>query len=181
MTGQVILAFITGLGLWVMKSTISHTIKRSRFRAALLVDITSHLAGAREQEKASKVLVTDTLQVGQKVPFPISYFVDGYSFYGSVQSALPSYLNKTELVKVIKFYQALWQLDVAVNGLATTVSLWERDGIALSQANIDHLKNRLARIVSFCDCLTDNKVEVIGDLPDDYRQVKDADSVVRKT
>ena len=181
MTEKLLIALIAGLLLWVVKATVSHWIKRTRFRAALLVDIKSHLEGAKEQKGATKVLVEETIEVGKKVPFPISYFIDSYNFYSSVQKELPSYLTEAELVKVIKFYQAIWQLDVSLNGLATTIGVWERDGENITKANIVHLKKRLARVTSFCDCLTAKEINKISDLPDDYRQVKDAETVVAKT
>lgn len=180
MTGNLTITVIAGIFIWATKTLISHVIKRARFRKAILVDIQLQLTDALEQINASKELVEETLEVGKKVPFPISYSIDEYNFYSSVQKELPIYFSQSELVKVIKFYQAIWQLDVAINGLATTISHWERDGVNVSSPMHMHLKKRLSRIYSFYNCLNAREIQSFANLPDDYRQVKDAGTVVTK-
>ena len=118
--------------------------------------------------------------MGKKLPFPISYNVGQYSFYTSIQKDLPVYLTKSELVKVIKFYQSIWELDVSINGIATTLGVWERDNRELTEKDIKHIKNRKARIDSFCEVITSKEINQIMDLPDDYRQVKGAETVVEE-
>ena len=178
MTEKILIALLAGFILWAVKSVVSHLVKRARFREAILVDIQAHISGAKEQTGAAKVLVEETIQEGEEVPFPVVYTIDSYSYYSAVQKELPLYLNQDELVKVIKFYQAIWQLDVSVHALATAVGIWERDKVVISEQKLSHLKKRLSRISSFCDCITEKEINKINNLPSDYRQVKDAETVV---
>ena len=60
-------------------------------------------------------MVEDHAIVGQKLTFPISYKVGEYLLYKSIQHDLLDYLSKAELVKVVKFYQTMWELDIAIN------------------------------------------------------------------
>ena len=180
MTEMLLLTIIGALIIWAIKGIVSHEIRRSRLKAGLLADINMHIEGAKEQRGAVKILIEDTAQVGQKLPFPLSYDVGQYNYYTSNQEDLPVYLRKTELVKVIKFYQAIWELDVSINGLATTLGIWERDNRELTDRDIKHLKKRKARIDSFCDVICAKETKNISDLPDDYRQVKGAETVVEE-
>jgi len=43
------------------------------------------------------------------------------------------------------------------------------------------LKKRESRIESFCNLISSNEIKKISDLPDDYRQVKGAETVVEQT
>jgi len=180
MTEKILIALLAGLTIWAVTNVIMFLLKRDRFREAILVDIQGHIDGANEQARAAKVLIEETIRVGEKIPFPISYDTDNYSFYSAVQKDLPLYLEKGELVKVVKLYNAIWQLDVSVNGLATTVGIWERDGVVITEEMKSHLKKRLSRITSFRACMP-KKAYLIKQLPDDYREVKDADTVVAKS
>ena len=181
MTVEVLLTIAGALIIWAIKGIVTHRIRGSRLKAGLVADIKMHIEGAKEQRGAVKILIEDTAQVGQKLPFPISYNVGQYSFYNSVQKDLPVYLSTSELVKVIKFYQAIWELDVSINGLANTLGIWERDNRELTDRDIKHLKKRKARIDSFCDVISSKEIKDISDLPDDYRQVKGAETVVEET
>jgi len=181
MAEKLLLTIIGALLIWVIKEISNHFIKRSRLKAGLVADIMLYIAGAKEQRGAVKILVEDTAQEGRKLPFPISYNVGQYNFYNSIQRDLPAYLSKSELVKVIKFYQAIWELDVLINGLATTLGLWEREKHELTDRDIRHITKRKARIDSFCEAITSKEINSILDLPDDYRQVKGAETVVEET
>ena len=181
MAEKLLLTIIGAILIWAIKEISNHFIRRSRLKAGLVSDIKLHIAGAKEQKGAVKILVEETAQVGEKLPFPISYNVGQYSFYNSIQKDLPIYLSKSELVKVIKFYQSIWELDVSINGLATTLGLWERDNRELTDRDIKHIKKRKARIDSFCEALTSKELINISDLPDDYRQVKGAETVIEET
>ena len=181
MTDKLLIAIISGIIIWAIKELIVYLIRRARLRAGLISDIIIHVAGASEQKGAVNVLVNETAKEGEPLPFPVSYNVGQYGFYSSVQKELPVYLRENELIKVIKFYQAIWELDVSVNGLATTLGLWERDKRELSASDIKHLKKRKSRIESFCDLISSKEIKKISDLPDDYRQVKGAETVVEQT
>lgn len=181
MAEKLLLTIIGALVIWAIKGIVIHNVRSSRLKAGLLADIKMHVEGAKEQRGAVKILVEATAQVGQKLPFPISYNVGQYSFYNSIQKDLPVYLSESELVKVIKLYQALWELDVSINGIANTLGIWERDNRVLTDGDIKHLKKRKARINSFCDVICSKEIKNISDLPDDYRQVKGAETVVEET
>jgi len=99
----------------------------------------------------------------------------------SIQKELPVYLSKPDLVKVIKFYQTIWELDLSINGLAVTLGIWERDSRELTKKDIEHLKKRSARIESFCDIIISGTITTISDLPDDYSGVESAQAVVEET
>lgn len=181
MIENLLLTIIGAIIVWAIQSVTSHYIKKSRLRSGLLADIRIHIAGAREQNRAVKSLVEETVRQGAKIPFPIFYNIGHYSFYDSIQKELASYLSKAELVKVIKFYQAVWELDVSINALANTLSTRERDQQELTEGNMLHLKKRKARIDSLYEAISSNEVRTIACLPDDYRQVKGADTVLEPT
>lgn len=181
MTDKLLITIISGLVIWVIKEIIVHLVRGARLKAGLVSDIKIHIAGANEQKGAVNTLVNETIEEGKEIPFPISYNVGQYGFYNSIQKDLPVYLSGPELIKVIKFYQAVWELDVSVNGLATTLGLWERDKRKLSKNDLKHLRKRSARIESYCDLIGANEIKAISSLPEDYRQVKGAETVVEQT
>jgi hypothetical protein len=176
-----LLTIIGALIIWAVQQIISHNIRKSRFRGGLLADINLHIDGAKEQREGVKTLVEDTAQEGQKLPFPISYVRDPYNFYTSNQKELPIYFSEAELIKVIKFYQAIKELDISINGIADTLGIWERDKRELTDKDIKHLKKRMARIESFCNVICVKEIMKISELPDDYRKVKGIETVVEKT
>lgn len=178
LTDRLLATVISGLVVWFSTGVISHFIKRSRVRGALLADIKLHLAGVKEQRAAVDALVKEHIKEGGKLPYPIFYFVGEYLLYKSLQKDLPEYLTKIELVKVVKFYQALWEMDVSINGLASTLAKWESNAVILTNDLVDHAKRRRNRIDSFCQVLISQEVRSICDLPDDYRSVKGAETVV---
>ncbi len=181
MAEKLLLTIIGAIIVWAIKETSNHFLRRSRLKAGLVSDIQLHIAGAKEQKGAVKMLVEETAQVGETLPFPISYNLGQYSFYNSIQKDLPTYFSKTELIKVIKFYQTVWELDVSINGLANTLGLWERDNRELTDKDIKHIKKRKFRIDSFCEVLASKEISNIMDLPDDYRQVKGAETIIEET
>ena len=181
MTDKLLITIISGIVIWGIKEIVVHLIRGARLKAGLVADIKTHIAGSNEQKDAVKILVNETAKEGKELPFPISYNVGQYGFYNSIQKELPVYLSKSELIKVIKFYQALWELDVSVKGLATTLGFWERDKRKLSQNDLQHIKKRSARIESYCNLIGANEISSISNLPDDYRQVKPAYTVVEQT
>lgn len=174
-----LLASILGaLVVWLTTNIATHFVKKSRLRAALLTDISLNVAGAKEQRAAVVKLLSGHAIEGQKLPFPIYYNVGEYLLYKSIQRDLPEYLRKSELVKVVKFYQALWELDVSINALASILGQWERNSVVLSKEQVAHANKRKDRIESICEVLSSKEIRCLPDLPDDYRSVKCPESVV---
>ena len=180
LTDRLLVSILAALAVWLIRVMITYFSQKSRLRAALLSDVLIHIAGMKEQQLAVAKLIEDHAVVGQKIPFPISYRMGEYQFYNSIQENLLKYLNKSELVRVVKFYQTVWELDVSINGLASTLGIWERDGIAMSENHVKHLKKRKERIDSFCVALSSKNIRKLEDLPEDYRSVKGPETVVEK-
>lgn len=181
LTDSLLVSILGAIVVWLITTIISHLLKKSKLRAALLADVTLNVAGVKEQRLAVSKLVEDHAIEGQKLPFPISYKVGEYLLYKSIQNDLLDYLNKAELVKVVKFYQTMWELDIAINGIASTFGTWERDGIALSLEQVNHIKKRKERIDSFCEVICSKEIRKLMDLPDDYSSIKGPETVVSKT
>jgi hypothetical protein len=180
-TDSLLATILGALVVWLITTLVSHFVKKTRLRAALLADITINIAGAKEQRAAAAKLIENHVVEGHKLPFPIFYTVGEYLLYKSIQKDLPEYLSKAELVKVVKFYQALWELDATTNSLASTLGRWERDGIVLSKEQVAHAKRRKERIDSLCEVLSGKEIRKLSDLPDDYRSVKGPETVVANT
>lgn len=180
LTDRLLVSILGALIVWLIKAGISHLLKRAKLRAALLADVSVHLAGVREQQATVAELVETHAIEGRTLPFPISYRVGEYLLYRSIQEDLLNCLSKVELVKVVKFYQKMWELDVAINGMASTLGTWERDGIGLSADQVVHLKRRKARIDSFCQVFLAGEIGRLTDLPDDYRSVEELARMVAK-
>lgn len=178
MTDSLLATIIGTLAVWLITTSILHQVKKAKLRAALLTDIKINIDGVREQRVAVAKLVENHAVEGNKLPFPISYRVGEYLFYKSIQHNLVDYLNKAELLKVIRFYQKIWELDSAINGLASTMSKWERDGTVLSKANVEHIIKRKERIDSFCEIICANEIRGLMHLSDDYEPVKGPETVV---
>jgi hypothetical protein len=181
LTDSLLVTIIGAIAVWLITTVISHVLKKNRLRAALLADVTINITGVKEQRLAVSKLVEDHAIEGQKLPFPISYKVGEYLLYKSIQEDLLNYLDKAELVKVVKFYQTMWELDNSINGLASTLGTWERDGIALNLEQVKHIKRRKERIDSFCEIICSKEIRRLKDLPDDYRSIKGPETVVSKT
>ena len=180
LTDRILATILGGLALWLITKVVSYFVKRSRIQAALLADIAIHIAGAMKQRDAVAKLIENHVSEGQKLPFPISYDVGEYLLYKSLQKDLPEYLRKTEIVKVVKFYQALWEMDVSIKGLASTLGKWEENDVVLSKEQVAHAKRWKERVDSYCQILTGRDVRELTDLPDDYRLVKGPETVVAK-
>lgn len=181
LTDSLLVTILGAIVVWLITTIVSHLLKKSKLRAALLADVTINVSGVREQRIAVAKLVEDHAIVGQKLTFPITYKVGEYLLYKSIQNDLLNYLNKAELVKVVKFYQKMWELDVAINGIASTFGIWERDGIALSIEQVNHIQKREERIDSFCEIICSKEIRKLMDLLDDYRSIKGPDTVVSRT
>ena len=181
LTDSLLVSILGAVIVWLVTTFVSFTLKKSKLRAALLADVTINIAGVKEQRLAVAKLVEEYAVEGQKLIFPIAYKVGEYLLYKSIQNDLLNYLNKTELVKVVKFYQTMWELDVAINGIASTLGTWERDGIELTAEQAKHLKKRKERIDSFCEVICSKEIRTLEDLPDDYRLIKGPETVLSKT
>ena len=158
LTDSLLVTILGAIVVWLITTVTSHLLKKSKLHAALLADVTLNVSGVKEQRLAVAKLVEDHAVVGKKLPFPISYRVGEYLLYKSIQNDLLDYLNKAELVKVVKFYQTMWELDVAINGIASTLGLWERDGVPLSSEQVKHIKKRKERIDSFCEVICSKEI-----------------------
>jgi hypothetical protein len=160
---------------------ISYFIRRYRIRSGLLADINLQINGIKEQKEAIRTLFEYTIKEKHTIPFPIFYNIGQYSYYCSTQQELASYINKSELRKVIKFYQSVWELDVSMYCLANTLSLWERDKRKLNASDIAHLNKRKDRINSYCQVLCIEGLDKIAQLPEDYRQIRAPETIVERT
>ena len=180
-TDSLLVSILGTVVVWILTTVILHVIKKLKLQAALIADITINIAGMKEQQSAVTKLVEDHAIEGQKLTFPISYKMGEYVFYKSIQNDLLTYLNKTELVKVIKFYQGMWELDTAINGIALTLSTWERDKITLASEHVSHIKKRKDRIDSFCNVICSKEIRKLKELPDNYNSIKRAETVVSRT
>jgi len=180
LTDSLLATIVGAIVVWLITTTASHFLKKSKLRAALLADVTINIGGVKAQRLAVAKLVEDHAIEGQKLKFPISYKVGEYLLYKSIQHDLLDYLSKAELVKVVKFYQTMWELDIAINGIASTLGTWERDGIALSSEQVNHVKKRKERIDSFCKIICSKEIGKLTDLPDDYRSIKGPETVVSR-
>jgi len=181
LTDRLLATIIGGLLVWLITIVISHFVKRGRLRAALLADIAIHVAGAKEQCAAVAKLVEDHVVEGNRFPYPISYVVGEYLLYKSLQQNMSDYLSKIELVKVVKFYQALWEMDISINGLTATLGQLERDRTVITRELIAHIRRRKDRIDSYCLVLGGKDIGKLKDLPDDYKSIKGPATVIAKT
>ncbi len=180
---DVLTGILVALVGWLTTSIVTYFLRRNRLRAALLTDITLNVQGARLQVAAVGTLM-EHVTAGKRLPFPIHYSVGEYLLYKSVQSDLPSYLFKDELIKVVQFYQFLWDLDVSIRGLALTLGQWEKENIELSPEQVAHAATRKARIDSLCQVLPDvQALSRLTDLPTaaEYAMVKAPGTVVDDT
>jgi hypothetical protein len=180
-TDRLLISILGAVVVWLTTTIVAYVVKKARLRSAILADIAINVAGAKEQRAAVARLIEEHAHEGQKLPFPISYNVGDYLLYKSIQKDLLTYLKRTELIKVIKFYHTLWAMDVSINGLASTLGKWEQNGVTLSREQVDHLRKRKERIDSFCAVLSEREIRSLEDLPDDYRTVKNAETIVAKT
>lgn len=181
LTNSLLVTILGTIIVWVTTTIISHLLKKAKLRAALLADVSINMNGVKQQQLAVAKLVEDHAIEGHKLAFPILYKMGEYLLYKSIQHDLLDYLNKVELVKVVKFYQTMWELDVAIHLIASTMSTWERDGVALSLEQVNHIKKRKERIDSFCEIICSKEIRKLTDLPDDYRYIKGPETVVSKT
>lgn len=171
LSDQLLVTILAALVVALTTATVRYFINRSRLRAALLSDIRLHLAGANKQCKAVERLVAEQICEGQTIPFPISYSVGEYLLYKSLQSDLPKYLQKRELVKTIKFYHAIWELDVSFHGLAETLMEWQKTNTVLTSDHVKHIKRQRDHIQSLTNALkTSQIISHIEDFPDEYHR-----------
>jgi len=180
LTDSLLATFLAGFILWLITKTISYFIKRSRIREAILADINIIIASAKEQGSATKKLIEEQVIEGKKIPFPIFYSVGDFPLYAALQCDLLNYFNKAEIVKVIKLYQVLWETDHSINSLVAVLSKWEEEKLSLSHEQVAHIKKRGERIESYIQAITVKEFRSLADLPEDYRTIKSAETVVEK-
>lgn len=87
-------------------------------------------------------------------------------------------LSKSEIIKAVNFYQALWVMDESIAGLVSVLGKWEERGIALSKQQVDHVKKMKERIESLYNVLTVGHIRRFSDFPSDYSSVKKPETVV---
>jgi len=178
LTDSLLVTILGTLIVWSITTTVLHKLKKGKLREALLTDIKINIEGVKEQQLAVTRLVDKHAVEGHKLPYPILYRMGEYIFYKSIQNDLANYLNKEELLKVIQFYQKMWELDSAINGLASIMSIWEKRNLVFSSEHVDHLKKRKERIDSYCEVICSQEIKKLLDLPDSYLTLKGTETVV---
>lgn len=177
-----ILASILGtLFVWVITKAVGYYVQRSRLKSAVLTDILLHQHGIKQQDIAIDAMFEKDgfLHVGKKIPFPVRYASDEWSLYKSLQGQLPFYLSKDTLRKIIKWYHLMWQLDQSMLGYAKALEDWEADQRKLSEADIEHLENRVKRMKSMARIIYDARIRRLSDLPEDFQGIKPMDTVLK--
>jgi hypothetical protein len=181
LTDRILATILGTLVVWAITKVVTFFVERSRIKSAILTDLLLHQRGIKMQDQAIKAMFDNgLLKVGTTIPFPIRYASEEWILYRALQRDLPFYLPKETLRKIIKFYHLMWELDQSMVGFAKALDDWEADGRKLTDADIDHLQRRVARMNSMARLIFERAIKGLEDLPEDYQEAKTMETVLHR-
>lgn len=154
---------------WIITNVVMFFIKKYRLSSALIADISYHVLGVKEGKDYFEKLFNNYIKENQAIEYAAYFSKDEYELYKCVQSDLVKYFDKRNLVRIIKFYKGLWELEALSEGLTNDLMKWKEEKRVLNKDDVKFLCRKKIRIIKLCDILTQKEISKIEDLPDDYR------------
>lgn len=181
LTDRILATILGTLVVWATTKVLGFIIHRSRIKAAILTDLLLHQRGIKLQDSAIKAMFDNgILKVGEVIPFPIRYANEEWVLYRALQRDLPLFLSKDALRKIIKFYHLMWELDHSMLGFSKVLEDWEAKGHILTDADMEHLQRRVARMHSMAGLIYNVSIQRLNDLPDDYQEAKTMETILQR-
>jgi len=153
------------LAAWIITQTIAFFVRRHRVAAALVVDINNHLSGVKEAKSYVSELFKKKIRENQELKFFGRYDQDVYRLYEALQPELTRLFPKGELVKILKMYHALWELETVLGGFVHHLRELVKEGRKLGADDVAELKGKRDRIGKLCDILTEHQIRKLADCP----------------
>ena len=164
-----LLGILVSISAWLVTNVVLYFLRRHRLKCAIISDIAYHLVGVKEALEYLDGLFQKTLKKGETIKYTHHYTRDDYELYKAVQGDLTKFFGKSNLIKIVKFYKAFWELETLCQGLMLDLQRWRDEKRTLSAEDISYLKKKRDRIKKLGGLLTQRDVKDIKDLPDDYR------------
>ncbi len=176
---KILSGIAVGIIVWSVKYIVSYFVQKKRLESALIVDINYHLLGVNESKSFLNGLTDKVVQEGKPVKYCAHFTRDEYDLYKSVQNLLFKYFGKDSIEKITKFYKAFWELEVLFEGLMKDLWEWKDQNKILDKEDVEYFKLKRSRIESLATLLTRDNIKKISDLPNDYRDRKGPEHIIK--
>jgi hypothetical protein len=176
---KILAGIAVGLIVWFVQIIVSYFVQKKRLESAMIVDINYHLLGVGEAKNFLNSLAEKIVIEGKEITYCAHYTRDEYELYKSLQPILYKYFDKNSIEKTTKFYKAFWELEVLLEGMMKDLWNWKDNKTILNKDDIEYFKAKKARIESLAQLLTRERITKIADLPNDYRDRKGPEYIIK--
>ena len=174
LTESLLCGIAASLIVWLTTCVLRFVVKKSRVQTALLTDINYHRLGVAESAAFLEHFMERRVRRGSVLDEPFFFAMNEYELYRALQHDMAHYLSRRELVRVIKFYKAFWELENLLEAFFRTLETYRTGELPLSEANVNFLSRKTERICSLSRIVGQGEIKRLRDLPEDYRGRQDA-------
>jgi hypothetical protein len=171
-------AGLGGFLAWIFKTSAGFHLTRRRLISYLLVAINSHLRQYKDLNPWLKTVMEKTIKKGHSVNQAARYTKDELGDLTEMRSQCLTYLNQNQLVQFTLLCRLMFELEALLDGFCKTLDDYKTKATVLTDDDVDYLKRKYNRILSYLKALPVDEVKDINKLPQDYSGIEGAEGIV---
>ncbi len=175
---KIISGIIVGLLVGLITKAIGYFLTREKVKAGLLTDIEVHIEDIKETNEYLNEWLP-TLREGEVINYSARYKSDDYILFKSFISNLPKYFSRIIFTNILRFYKAIEEYDVLLEGFFSDVTTWKKEKRKLSADDLSYLSKKMERIIALGNILTMNEIKSFLNLPDKYEGKIAAKTIIK--
>lgn len=167
MTTTVIAAAIAGFSAWILQRSVTVLIVRRRLLTYLTTVLNVHFHNVKDNQAWLRQALLQTIVPGRLVDGAPMYTKDTLADVTDVRQRCLELLTRTELVKLTKCFNYLWEIEALFAGFCQSLREQQDTRKTLSEDDVAFFQNRAQRINAHIDKMP-TQIRSISELVDDY-------------
>lgn len=165
----VLSGILTAILVWLLTKAAMFIIYKRKLEAGLIVNIGYYLDQIQEVTDYVKNLFDGSIVEGEVVKHAAHHTAESHDYYNAVIAKLPLYLSRKNMIKVVKFYKALYEFQVLTGGFLMDLQKHKENDDLLTKDQVNFLCRKKERIVALGKILCKANGKDLSSLPDDYK------------
>lgn len=176
-TDKIVIAVIGGFLGWILTKSVGLIARRRRFYSYLIVTINSHLRQQHDCAAWLRKVGRETVIDGKFVLRAARYTQDPLTDLKDISDDAIGLLHNAEIVKVTKLVQRMEEFEILMQGFCESLEEYKSSGQRLSRSDVDYLKSKHDRILSYTERFPQN-ITTLNAIPEDYAGIIGAETFV---
>ena len=175
---QILSGILISILVWLLTKSIAYVLIRGRINAGILADIELLTKSIRESNEYLGDWM-NTLVIGKEILYSARHNADGQEYFRAVLLELPKYFSKDMFSRIFRFYKAIEEYDVLLDGFFADVTTWKHEKRLLTDEDIKYLNRKKDRILALGGILSKLHIGKLQQIPRDYEGKIAAKTIIK--